>query len=198
MGNFKRKKKAHLTRIKKIRPVSYREWYELWPTSMNVNSPNFHCTRRLFRSYEPFTSTALVKVAAKTPQNFKLNRILFREIAKPFLKKSWYLTHSDGRMPYFGWILNSMLIFTKSVRNKLKAKFGYNVADEGPWVDWETVMLSKEYERLIKKSNNSSLLRSEILNINELKTVQKNFDSLQQLNYLQMEDSISKLSRTNM
>lgn len=42
-------------------------WFVLWPASMRTTMPNFHSTRRLFRSYEPFLSHESVKTAACTP-----------------------------------------------------------------------------------------------------------------------------------
>ena len=47
------RRRAHLNELKIYRPDSAEEWFELWPSSMNMNIPNIHANRRLFRSYEP-------------------------------------------------------------------------------------------------------------------------------------------------
>src|SRR5690606_15657473 len=69
-----RRRQDHLNYIKEFRNDSAEEWFELWPSSMNMNIPNLHANRRLFRSYEPFTANDIVKLSAYVPQSWKLNR----------------------------------------------------------------------------------------------------------------------------
>src|SRR5699024_7696890 len=95
-----KRRQNHLQYVKSFRNESAEEWFELWPSSMNRNIPNIHANRRLFRSYEPFTSKDIVKLSATVPQKWKLNRRLFHRAAKPFLKSSKWLLHGDGWLPY--------------------------------------------------------------------------------------------------
>src|SRR5699024_6206260 len=44
-----KRQKSHLNVIKGFRKRSAEEWFALWPSSMNMNIPNWHANRRLFR-----------------------------------------------------------------------------------------------------------------------------------------------------
>lgn len=95
------RRQAHLNHVRSFRNESAEEWFNLWPISMQNESPNIHGNRRLFRSYEPFTSKVVVKISAKVPQKWKLNRRLFHKASKSLLAPSKWLFHGDGRLPYF-------------------------------------------------------------------------------------------------
>src|SRR5699024_12696651 len=98
---------------------SAEEWVELWPSSMNRNIPNIHANRRLFKSYEPFLSNEIVKVSARIPQKWKLNRNLFNMIAKPYLKNSKWVLHGDGWYPYYSYKFNLIIIFITCITRQI-------------------------------------------------------------------------------
>ncbi len=165
------RQQAHLKYIKTIRKESAEEWFELWPSSMNHNIPNIHANRRLFRSYEPFMSAEIVKISAAIPQKWKLNRRLFHQTAKPYLRPSKWLFHGDGWLPYFPWFVNSIVQFiTWSYRHVAK-RIGLIKGNQGPWAEWKKMIHSTEWEETIEirqnidklplnTSNNKLLLES--------------------------------------
>src|SRR5699024_7084925 len=61
------RKERRLEQIKKIRPLSKLEWFNIYPCSMHNDMPNLYATRRLFKSYEPFISNEVVKISAAVP-----------------------------------------------------------------------------------------------------------------------------------
>src|SRR5699024_2660716 len=56
-----------LERDRKMRLRSDEEWYGVWTASMDQHISTVHGNRRLFRSYEPYTSHAAVNLAARIP-----------------------------------------------------------------------------------------------------------------------------------
>src|SRR5699024_5617011 len=111
MNEINRRRNKHAQYIQKYRKESEEEWFELWPSSMNRNIANIYANRRLFKSYEPFLSNEIVKIAASIPQKWKLNRLFFNILAKPFLKESKFTLHSDVWLPYYSYKINSVLSF---------------------------------------------------------------------------------------
>ena len=91
----------HLAAVENNRPDSAMEWSLLWPVSMMPIMAGYHASRRLFRTYEPFMSSSVVKVSARIPQKWKYNRDVFHRAAKPFYEPVKWLPHEDGRVPYF-------------------------------------------------------------------------------------------------
>src|SRR5699024_5509892 len=126
----------HLKYIKKYRKESAEEWFELWPSSMNRNIPNIYANRRLFKSYEPFLSNEIVKKSAMIPQKWKLNRMLFHKIAKPYLRASKYVIHSDGWYPYYSNIINGPISFCTWTYRQFGKRLGYIKGNQGPWAEW--------------------------------------------------------------
>lgn len=158
---------AHLAYVKKFRRESAEEWFELWPSSMNLNIPNIHGNRRLFRSYEPFMSKEVVKLSAVVPQNWKLNRRLFQRAAKSLLKPTKWLLHSDGRFPYFPWYINGFVQLFFWVWRKLGYRIGLIKGNQGPWGEWNVVMGSQEWHKAIDEySEGIRLIESEITDTN--------------------------------
>ncbi len=147
------RRRKHFARVKSIRPNSAHEWFVLWPMTMREGISNFHSNRRLFASFEPFTSHACVKIAAACPTDWKMNRRLFREAFEPFLRPTRFLRHSDGRFPYFPWWTNSpILLGTTAWRVAAKAAALYRGRNEGPWGDWKKVVKTEYWEELICSS----------------------------------------------
>lgn len=143
------RRKRHLEYLSEFRNESVEEWFELWPSSMNKNIPNLHVNRRLFPAYEPFMSNQVVKISALTPQKWKLNRRLFHKTAKPFLKKTKWLLHGDGRLPYFPWYINSFVqLFTWSFQ-QIGTKTGLVKGNQESWAEWKKLLKSDEWNKMV-------------------------------------------------
>jgi hypothetical protein len=100
------RRREHFTRVAAHRHDTAHEWFALWPATMRDTIPNFHATRRLFSSFEPFMSHEAVQVSAATPVSWKLNRRLFNRAMRTFLEPARWILHPDGRLPYFPWWFN--------------------------------------------------------------------------------------------
>jgi asparagine synthetase B (glutamine-hydrolysing) len=151
LGELNYRRKAHYEYVKSIRPTTAEEWFELWPSSMNMNIPNLHANRRLFRSYEPFMSKEIVKISAIVPQKWKMNRRLFHKFAKPYLKQTKWLLHSEGKLPYASWYINVPILFFFWVGQEIGKKIGLIKGNQGPWASWDTLLNSKEWLELLQK-----------------------------------------------
>ncbi|MBU9723088.1 MULTISPECIES: hypothetical protein [Bacillaceae] len=164
LSEIKIRRQTHLSYVKSLRGESAEEWFELWPSSMNMNIPNLYGNRRLFRSYEPFMSKDVVKVSASVPQSWKLNRRLFHKAAKPMLKPTKWLLHSNGHMPYFPWYVNSFIRFIMWSTQILGKKTGIIKGNQKSWGDWNFVMNSKEWQTAKKNySKNVTTLETALV-----------------------------------
>lgn len=159
MECLSKRKQSHLNYIKKIRKESAEEWFDLWPSSMNNNIPNIAANRRLFCSYEPFTSSEVVKLSASVPQKWKLNRKLFCMAARPYLKRSKHLIHSNGIFPYYSWKINIFVQFSIWSYRQIAKRSGIIKGNQGPWGDWRRMIKKEEWDEFIK----SHLEHSEII-----------------------------------
>lgn len=119
-------------RVSSERPASGKEWFHIYPCSMHNDMPNLYTTRRLFRSYEPFMCKEAVKISAAVPTAWKLNRRLFNCAMKPYLRKSKWLLHADGRLPYFNWWVNTPLQFGSGSIGRLQSGWGLLRVIRGP------------------------------------------------------------------
>lgn len=141
---------AHYQRIQQIRPQSAHEWFVLWPTTMRETLPNLYCNRRLFRSYEPFMCQQVVKLAAAVPTEWKLNRKLFHQGCQPFLKRTKWLLHGDGRLPYLSWWKNMPIQFLIWSGRHFVKRLGLVRGNQGPWGDWNEILSSSQWHDLEK------------------------------------------------
>lgn len=155
--------KEHYNRVKKIRPSSVDEWFELWPASMNYNIPNIHGNRRLFNMYEPFLSNDVVKIAANIEQKWKLNRRLFRLVSNQYFKEIKTIPHSDGWFPYFPWYVNSIVHGITYTVRKLISRITKDKKYQGPWSDFNSLMSSRKWSSLISESE-EILAKNEVIN----------------------------------
>ncbi|MFC7062968.1 asparagine synthase-related protein [Halobacillus seohaensis] len=144
------RRRTHLDRVKKFRNQSAEEWFELWPSTMNMNIPNLHGNRRLFRTYEPFMAKEVVKISASVPQHWKLNHKLFRITAKPWLSKTKWLLHGEGRLPYFPFYANFFVQFTVWLMREAGKKANIIQGNQGPWGQWNEVMKSDEWKQNVE------------------------------------------------
>lgn len=187
LNELTKRRVAHLSYVKSFRNESAEEWFELWPSSMNMNIPNLHANRRLFRSYEPFMANDIVKLSAAIPQEWKLNRKLFHRAVKPLLKPTKWLLHGDGRLPYFTWRINTIVQFIIWASRQVGKRTGLIKGNQGPWGEWRKVLKSKDWERTIEKYSSgfdeiSSVFREKDIN----KIMNKsNLSIFQKLNLMQ-------------
>lgn len=182
------RRKEHFERIQSFRQESAEEWFELWPSSMNLNIPNLHTNRRLFRSYEPFMDHTIVKISAGVPQKWKMNRRLFRVFAKPYLEPTKWLFHSEGRLPYFPWQMNMFVQFGFWVAQEFGRKIGIISGNQGPWVDWNALLSRKEWKNTLEEYESGLSALDSVLNKTELEQVynHKHLNYLQRINLMQV------------
>jgi hypothetical protein len=129
---------AHLARVRAFRPSSAWEWSRLWPITQDQDGVSFQGNRRLFRICEPFTDSAIVKVAAASPAAWKLNRVLFRAAFAPLLRRSRFVPHPEGHFPALGRSGLGLWLILRGVRaaGRLPRRTAVN---EGPWPEFEAV-----------------------------------------------------------
>lgn len=175
----------HLQRVQDIKPDAVHEWFAIWPATMRKALPNLMANRRLFRSYEPFVSNAVVQVAANLPVAWRLNRRIFHKAFKPALYTSRFLKHSDGRFPYLPWWLNIPGYTMESYRKAWRRRFNKNAPTEGPWCNWHLLKQSQEWRQQYSdsyakalalgwvqaKGDSNSLTREQQLNLMQLVAV---------------------------
>lgn len=192
-----KRRQAHLDYVKSFRKESAEEWFELWPSSMNMNIPNIHVNRRLFRSYEPFMSKDVVKISASVPQSWKLNRKLFHKAAKPLLKQTKWLLHGEGRLPYFPWYINIFIQFFVWFYRQIGKRTGIIKGNQGPWGEWRVVTGSREWkEAIICYSDGINLLTPALKEKEIMKLFEGNYlNSTQRINLIQTLYSNHKIYR---
>lgn len=187
LNQLTNRRRKHLKLVEKYRPNTAEEWFELWPSSMNMNIPNIHANRRLFRSYEPFMANDVVKIAALAPQKWKLNRILFHKMAKPLLKPSKWLRHGDGWFPYYSWRLKSITVPFVILKRKLERKLSNKNKVHGPWGDWNTVLSSANWSEMAEKYGDSFHKMASVMEEQNVKDIINNekLTILQRINFMQ-------------
>jgi asparagine synthetase B (glutamine-hydrolysing) len=173
LNTLKLRQSTFYNKIKELRPLSANEWSKLYPISMHNDIPNLYSTRRLFKSYEPFMCKEAVKISAAVPTSWKLNRRLFNRAMKPFLVKSKWLLHADGRYPYFSWWINSPIQFCVWFYRHIAKRIGLIKGNQGPWGDWNNLLKSEAWHFTIKKTD---------LSVNKLITIKKNVNLEELLN----------------
>jgi hypothetical protein len=182
-----RRRREHLQRVEKMRPDSAHEWFILWPMSMRPSLSNLSSNRRLFASYEPFMSTAVVKVGAAVPISWKLNRRLFNKAFQPFLRKTRWLRHADGRLPYFPWWVNCPIHFGTWLYRWLTRQLGQSHINQGAWCDWDVLRNSPEWRRRMTEAASVDTGMSEISTAIKKGAFEENrLTVIQQVNLLQV------------
>ena len=104
-----KRRMMHWNAISKFRPNTTQEWMGIWPISMQRDVPNIYGNRRIFRNYEPFTSSEVIKVGSIASQEIKKNKVLFQKAMKPYLKNTKWIEHDQGYLPYFSYQINRIL-----------------------------------------------------------------------------------------
>lgn len=196
LSQLNNRRQDHLNYVSSFRNNSADEWFELWPSSMNMSIPNIYGNRRLFRSYEPFMSKDVIKISASIPQRWKLNRRLFRLTAKPLLKQTKWLLHGEGRLPYFPWYFNMFVQFLFWSYYQIGKRIGLIKGNQGPWGEWNTVIKSTSWERAMDDYSDGIKRIEKVL---KEKNVRKLFNDtdlnqMQQINLMQVIYSLSQKS----
>lgn len=188
-----KRREAHLNFVKTYRKNSAEEWFELWPFSLIDAGTNVQVNRRLFRIYEPFMANEIVKIASITPQHWKLNRRLFYKMAKPYLKKTKWLMHSDGRLPYFPWYVNSFLQVGTWGYQQLSKRIGLVKEFQGPWGEWKWLFESGEFQKYIDKYQDGFRLMDNAFTEKNIDNVLRSFNMNQRFGLLQTLYSNQKI-----
>jgi asparagine synthetase B (glutamine-hydrolysing) len=144
-----RRRLEHAERVWHLRPRSAHEWYALWPMSMRKGLPSMWTNRRLMPIYEPFSASEVLEVAAGVPTRWKLNRRLFCSAVRPFLRPSKWISHADGRLPYFPWWVNELRRMPVHVLRKRALRRGRMTGYQGPWTDWMELEHSDAWHRVV-------------------------------------------------
>jgi len=183
--------------LKELRPNSADEWFHYYPCSMHNDMPNLYINRRLFKSYEPFMSKKVVKISAKVPTSWKLNRKLFNKSFRPYLKPSKWLLHADGRLPYFNYYVNMPVQISVRFYRKLLNILGFTKGNQGPWGDWHQLFMGEKWKKTLEEYNESTneieLFYDEV-NINTL----LQSDSLKRTQKLNLLQILHKLRRSTL
>jgi hypothetical protein len=136
-------------RLAELRPESAAEWERVWPFSMRKHAANVHGNRRLFAAHEAFHCSAVVKVAAAAPAEWKTGRALFHRAMRPFFARTWHVPHSRWRFPYFGRAANLALLPGLAAFRGVRAlATGELRARQGPWPKWSHVAGSRAADDL--------------------------------------------------
>lgn len=193
-----KRRRAHLDFVRSIREKTAEEWFELWPSSMNYAVPNIHVNRRLFRSYEIFTSNEVVKISAAVPQEWMLNRRLFHKAAKPYFEKTKWLFHTDGRLPYFPWYINNFIQFWVWGYQQISTRSGLVKEYQGSWGEWKLLFESGEVQRYINKYSRGSKVMVNVFKVKDINEVfkSKELTITQRINLLQTLYSNQKSMNT--
>ncbi|MCG3741551.1 hypothetical protein [Vibrio cincinnatiensis] len=186
-------KKRQLERehlLKQVRPTSFKEWFNYFPTTMHNDMPNLYSTRRLFKSYEPFMCKEAVKISAAVPTSWKLNRRLFNQAMKPYLKPSKWLFHADGRLPYFNWKVNVPIQFSIWFYRHIAKRVGLIKGNQGPWGDWNAIFNDDAWQATVashtKYATNLKILNDDV-DVQQLLT-SSSLTKAQKINLLQVLD----------
>ncbi|MFD1363676.1 asparagine synthase-related protein [Lentibacillus salinarum] len=185
LGALTERRQEHWQYVKQFRPGSADEWFQLWPSSMNMNIPNWHVNRRLFRSYEPFMVNDVVKISAAVPQRWKLNRRLFHKAFKWQLKPTKWLLHSEGRLPYFPWYVNAFVEFVMWAVREAGVRTGRIKGHQGPWAAWQTVMKSPEWQQALTKYASGRYPPVPGMNKTNPHSMVQELEEIQQINLMQ-------------
>lgn len=151
------RRREHYVSVKEIRPKSAHEWFELWPATMRAGISNLYTNRRLFASHEVFMSKESVKIAASVPVSWKLNRRLFNKAFRSSLRKTQFVFHADGRLPYFPWWVNCHLQAPSWLYKKVLHQLGFDKRDQGSWSDWKSLLSTQRWVESVEEFTYGSL-----------------------------------------
>ncbi|CAL2082897.1 asparagine synthase-related protein [Tenacibaculum sp. 190524A05c] len=161
IANQRRKKRAD--EVASIRKESFVEWFNIYPITMHNDVPNIWGNRRLFRSFEPFTDSKIVKIAAKCPQQYKLNKKLFYAAMKDLYKPTKWIFHNDDYLPSLPYVINKPISFFRKAYFKIIRMLLRKERNKGSWSNWNN-LISLDYTKDLEQKYSNKLLE----NIGEL------------------------------
>lgn len=138
---------THYQNVSNFMPSTADEWAFLWPISNDSATPNITGSRRLFANYEPFNDCEIIKLSASVPHSWKLNRKLFNKAFKRPLRKSKFLPHTNGRLPYFPWQVNTLLAFFHWSVDKTRQLTKTETTIQGSWTDFNALYQSSRAKK---------------------------------------------------
>ena len=148
---IKTRQGKHINKISKIFGNSAtQEWMSIWPSSMAIGASNLGFNRRLFRSYEPFFDTSLVKVSSQISYKEKLNRKLFFKSFKSEFLKTFFIQHVDGWYPSLPPLLNYFLSFPIKIYF-LILRLIFKTPIRSGWCDWNELKNSQNFKDIKKQ-----------------------------------------------
>ncbi len=191
------RRREHFARVHEIRKRTAHEWFTLWPATMRATVPNIYINRRLFRSYEPFLGSGVVRISAGVPIEWKLNRRLFNKAMQPFLWQSRFIVHGDGWFPYYPWWVNTIPRQLISWSRKIGRKTGRIKGNQASWTDWKKLVNSEKWMEMY--NNNKGYVdsfRNCFAKFDQNQEIEyKKFSIDQKMNLLQILVSVEQLSR---
>ncbi|GGA36311.1 asparagine synthase-related protein [Pelagibacterium lentulum] len=181
------RRRTHLSLLEQLRPQSAEEWSTFWPAGMDMGNPNINIARRLYASYEPFTSSDVIRISAAVPQSWKLNRRLFNAAAAPVLQSTRHIRHADGGFPHLPWQLNFGLRASVWISRRL-AGIVRKTGNQGPWNDWTADLASDCFKAQVEEVVATGTLLHPDLTIERLKSMFSGSELLvsQKVNLLQV------------
>lgn len=190
------RRREHFARVQEMRQRSAHEWFTLWPATMRATVPNIYVNRRLFRSYEPFMGSGVVRISATVPVEWKLNRRLFNRAMRPFLKQSRFIVHGDGWFPYYPWWVNTIPRQLISWSRKIGRKTGYIKGNQASWTDWKKLVSSDAWLDMYDEHKSYvDMFRNCFAKLDKKNEIDYNKFSIdQKMNLLQILVSVEQLS----
>jgi hypothetical protein len=140
--------------VQEFRPLSAQEWSRLWPITNHQDVVGYQGNRRLFRTFEPFADSALIKISAATPQQWKLNRALFRAAFCESFSGSRFIAHAgEGHFPAFGFGVNVLAAPAMQASRAVKRRVsGFDEFAQGPWPRFDVVFKSVAMQTIVKEA----------------------------------------------
>ena len=139
----------------------------MWPFSHALSASYYFTNRRLFNVIEPFMCNSVVKLSASVPIEWKLNRRLYHNVCKPYLHKTRWIRHPNGRYPYLSTWPNLLPRTATIVTRKFYRKLNVQLVNQGSWPDGHFVEVSRQ-EHICKIENQ---IQSEIASSKILSTI---------------------------
>lgn len=191
------RRREHFANVYEMRKRSAHEWFTLWPATMRATVPNIYVNRRLFRGYEPFMGSGVVRISAGVPSEWKLNRRLFNRAMRPFLRKSRFIVHGDGWFPYYPWWMNIIPRQIISWSKKIGRRTGQIKGNQASWTDWKRLVNSEKWMRMYDSNKeNVDLFRNCFARKDQNQEIEYRKLSIdQKMNFLQILVSVDQLSR---
>jgi len=193
LAEINQRRQELISILNKYRSDSVHEWFMNWPRTMGPANASIAVNRRLFRSYEPFLSNDVVKIATATPVTWKCNRRLFHKSMKPAFQKTKNIPHSKGWFPYYPWWVNIPIRIVVGLFRRVVNKMGYNRVHQGSWGDRTKLLNSSLGKSMFKKYTGYYKNLQAIMSTSELELTK--FSTQQKLNLLQVMFFFKKQSK---